>query len=93
MTRIQGKLERLSTDNNGRLSLKDLPVDRGPQILRVRAVPKKPTEIWHGAETWQVEISELPLNALLRKMLEIKVHARQRRQVSSWFTPVPNPSR
>jgi len=71
---IQGKLERLSTDNNGRLSLKDLPVDRGPQILRVRAVPKKPTEIWHGAETWQVEISELPLNALLRKMLEIKVH-------------------
>lgn len=70
---IERKLQRLSADESDRLALENLRVDRGPQLLRVVALPKKPTELWHGPETWKVEITELATNALLRKMIDIKV--------------------
>ena len=70
---IERKLQRLSADESDRLALENLRVDRGPQLLRVVALPKKPTELWHGPETWKVEITELATNALLRTMIDIKV--------------------
>lgn len=71
---IQRRLQKMTADQNGMLTLTKLSVDQGPQILRVIAQPDKPIELWHGPETWKAAIKEIPANASKRKMCEIKLH-------------------